>query len=29
MPENEITKILSPLPHPKLANGIPRCKLYL
>ncbi len=30
MPESGISKILCPaMPHPKLANGIPRCELYL
>lgn len=30
MPENGIAKIISgPLPHPSMANGAPRCELYL
>lgn len=30
MPENRIAHILSDtMPHPKLANGIPKCELYL
>ena len=30
MPENGISTIISPImPHPKLAQGIPRCELYL
>jgi uncharacterized glyoxalase superfamily protein PhnB len=30
MPENGIANILSEtMPHPKLANGIPKCELYL
>lgn len=30
MPESGISNILGPaMPHPKTANGIPRCELYL
>ena len=29
MPENGIANLLSEMPHPKLANGIPKCELYL
>lgn len=30
MPENGIARIISgPLPHPKNAQGVPRCELYL
>lgn len=30
MPESGISNIISPaMPHPKKANGIPRCELYL
>jgi uncharacterized glyoxalase superfamily protein PhnB len=30
MPESGISNIISPaMPHPKTANGIPRCELYL
>lgn len=30
MPENGISNIICPaMPHPKTANGIPRCELYL
>ncbi|OAD90240.1 hypothetical protein A7A78_06755 [Aequorivita soesokkakensis] len=30
MPESGISNIICPaMPHPKIANGIPRCELYL
>ena len=29
MPEKGIAKILTNMPNPKLANGIPKCELYL
>lgn len=30
MPEDGIARIITPkLPHPKTANGVPRCELYL
>lgn len=29
MPEDGIAKIIQNMPHPNLANGIPKCELYL
>ncbi len=29
MPENSISKLITNMPHPKNANGTPKCELYL